>query len=194
MYHLKIWSSGIKSLAISTLSNLRETSSSPSLHSDRFLNCARSSISLHVPVWCKFISHVFNLKPPPQKRMLLVKAGNKSNSQVCNYCWCVLFCEETTAYQFKIYLIFSKNCHLKKKLQHWFLFFFCRFRVVTRKADGGQGKKGVTTKFLRYWLSPPRKQRAGYIDTIKTLLMWRFITKVSRNTMQLTSGCWSEDE
>lgn len=67
MYHLKIWSSGIKSLAISTLSNLRETSSSPSLHSDRFLNCARSSISLHVPVWCKFISHVFNLNPPPKK-------------------------------------------------------------------------------------------------------------------------------
>lgn len=59
--------------------------------------------------------------------------------------------------------------------------------------DGGGGE-GVTTKFLDigYPLLESREGQAT-IDTIKTLLMWRFTTKVRGNTMQLTSGCWSEN-
>lgn len=55
--------------------------------------------------------------------------------------------------------------------------------------------KGVTTKFsdIGYPLLESREGQAT-IDTIKTLLMWRFTAKVRGNTMQLTSGCWSEDE
>lgn len=56
-------------------------------------------------------------------------------------------------------------------------------------------KRGVTTKILNigYSLVENREGQAT-INTIETLLMWRFITKVRGNTMQLIWGCWSEDE
>lgn len=118
-----------------------------------------------------------------------MKAGNKSTK--CSATADTSNFVKKLPYQLR-FALYSPQTVIETKLQHCF-FVFADW-VVTRKADGGWGEKGVTTKFLDigYPLLESREEQAT-IDTIKTLLMWRFTTKVRGNTMQLTSGCWSEN-
>lgn len=143
MYHLNIWWSGIKPLAICTLRLERHLTTTTTVFRQvfklsqvsNFIQCAYL-VQVHITCLFSDLKSCPPLKRNKQKKKLLKWATSLQSVQLLLICP-ILWRNNCHINWGLPYFLYKLSC--EKKLQHCLVFFvlFCRFWVVTRKLDGG---------------------------------------------------------